>query len=320
MILLTGAAGFIGSCLLSDLIQEGKEVVICDDFSISEKEANYVNKAFKEKVEREALFDYLEEAGETISFVLHIGARTDTTDPNKAIFDKLNFDFTQKLWKWCVQKAVPMIYASSAATYGNGDLGFEDRHDIIESLLPLNEYARSKNNFDCWAIKEKDQPPFWAGLKFFNVYGPNEYHKGRMASVVWHAFNQIKKTGKMRLFRSHNPEFKDGEQRRDFVYVKDLIAVCLFLMEKRPSSGLYNLGTGKAETFKHLVDNLFLQLALPEHIEFIDTPEDIRENYQYFTEASIDKLRSVGYEKPFIPLAKGIEDYVQNYLKDLKYH
>ena len=320
MILLTGAAGFIGSCMLTDLIRHDKEVVICDDFSIKEKAANYEGKKISGQVERTELFDFLAKADNGISYVLHLGARTDTTDPNKAIFDELNFDFSTKLWEWCAQNNIPMIYASSAATYGNGKLGFEDRHDIIEEFLPLNEYARSKNNFDRWAIKQEKQPPFWAGLKFFNVYGPNEYHKGRMASVIWHAFNQIKETGKMKLFRSHHPDFKDGEQQRDFVYVKDLIAVCLFLMENKADNGLYNLGTGKAETFKHLVDNIFIQLDLPENIEFIDTPEDIRENYQYFTEAAMEKLRMAGYTKAFLPLAKGIEDYVQNYLKEGKYY
>lgn len=319
MILLTGAAGFIGSCLLTDLIRVGKEVVICDDFSIESKKDNFIEKEFAEKVERSQLFDFLEEK-KGIGFVFHIGARTDTTDQNKAIFDELNFDFSVKLWDWCVANQVPMVYASSAATYGNGDLGFEDSHDFIENLLPLNEYARSKNNFDCWVMKQEKHPPLWAGLKFFNVYGPNEYHKGRMASVIWHSFNQIKQTGKMKLFRSHHPDFKDGEQRRDFVYVKDLIKVCLFFLRDQPDSGLYNIGTGKAETFRHLVENVFLQMDLPEIIDFVDTPIEIRENYQYFTEAPMDKLRKAGYDRPFMPLSKGIEDYVQSYLMEEAYY
>jgi ADP-L-glycero-D-manno-heptose 6-epimerase len=212
------------------------------------------------------------------------------------------------------------VYASSAATYGLGENGYDDNESLIPQLKPLNPYGDSKNDFDIWALKQEEQPFFWAGLKFFNVYGPNEFHKGRMASVIWHTFNQIKKTGGMKLFRSHNPEFKDGEQMRDFVYVKDVVEVCMFLMHHRKNSGIYNLGSGKARTFIDLVKNTFKSLENEEVISFVDTPEDIRDKYQYFTEANMSKLKSIGYERPFHTLEEGVSDYVKNYLVEERYY
>jgi ADP-L-glycero-D-manno-heptose 6-epimerase len=206
------------------------------------------------------------------------------------------------------------VYASSGATYGEGDLGYSDDHELPFKLKPLNPYGESKNDFDKWALSQEKKPYFWAGLKFFNVYGPNEYHKGRMASVVFHAFNQIQASGGMKLFRSHRPDFKDGEQLRDFVYVKDVCSVCLFLMEHRSNSGIYNLGSGKARTFLDLARATFKALGKEEKIEFVDTPADIRDKYQYFTEARMEKLRSIGYDKPFTSLEEGVEDYVGNFL------
>jgi ADP-L-glycero-D-manno-heptose 6-epimerase len=229
-------------------------------------------------------------------------------------------DYSKKSWKRCAQQQIPLIYASSAATYGAGELGYDDNHDIVEKLQPLNAYGRSKNDFDKWVLKQTVQPPFWAGLKFFNVYGPNEYHKGRMASVIFHAFHQIKESGKVRLFRSHRPDFKDGEQLRDFVYVKDLTEVIWFLMNEKVSSGLYNLGTGKARTFIDLVKATFAALDKKPVIEFVDTPEDIREKYQYFTEANMSKLRNAGYFNTFTSLEDGVNDYVRNYLSQAKYY
>jgi len=232
----------------------------------------------------------------------------------------LNLNYTKNIWEKCTLYNIPLIYASSAATYGLGEYGYIDSHDVVENLKPLNPYGESKNDFDKWALKQDKKPPFWAGLKFFNVYGPNEYHKGRMASVILHAYKQINETGGMKLFRSHNPEFKDGEQLRDFVYVKDVVNVIQFLMENKPESGLYNLGTGKARTFIDLVKATFEAMGMPSQITFIDTPEDIRDKYQYFTEADMSKLKDAGYSKEFTSLEEGVNDYVVNYLSSGKYH
>ena len=315
MIIVTGAAGFIGSCLVSRLNSEGyNDLILVDDFSYPDKEENLVGKKFSEKIERNVFQTWLRENHRFVQFIFHIGARTDTTEFNRAIFDELNVYYTKEIWASCVEYGLPLVYASSAATYGNGEHGYNDDHSIINQLKPLNPYGESKNDFDNWAIEQELQPYFWAGLKFFNVYGPNEYHKGRMASVILHAFTQINKTGEMKLFRSHNPNFKDGEQLRDFVYVKDVTSICMFLMQHRKDSGIYNLGSGRARTFLDLVRNTFNAMKVPEKIGFVDTPIDIRENYQYFTEANMSKLKNIGYAEPFYTLEDGVKDYVENYL------
>jgi ADP-L-glycero-D-manno-heptose 6-epimerase len=315
MIVVTGAAGFIGSCLVSQLNQLGNEnVIIVDDFSHEEKNINLDGKKFLQKIDRLNFFSWLGIEKPKIDFLFHIGARTDTTEFNKQVFDELNVSYSKKIWRYCTENSIPLVYASSAATYGLGEYGYDDNHSVISKLVPLNPYGDSKNEFDNWVLNQKNQPPFWAGLKFFNVYGPNEYHKGRMASVIFHSFNQIQEKGSVKLFRSHNPNYKDGEQLRDFIYVKDLIDVCLFLRENKPTSGIYNLGSGEARTFLDLVKNTFKSLKKPVSIEFIDTPSDIRDKYQYFTEANMSKLRTAGYSKEFTSLEKGIEDYVSNYL------
>ena len=320
MIVVTGAAGFIGSCLVSQLNQIGiSDLILVDDFSISEKNKNLEGKEFIKKIDRSEFFSWLESTRPNIDFMYHIGARTDTTEFNKAIFDQLNVSYSQKIWNYCTIQSIPLVYASSAATYGLGEFGYDDNHALIPNLVPLNPYGESKNDFDKWVLSQINQPPFWAGLKFFNVYGPNEFHKGRMASVIFHAFNQIQEKGKVKLFRSHNPNFKDGEQLRDFIYVKDLIDVCLFLKDKKPASGIYNLGSGNARTFLDLVKNTFHSLNKQVEIEFINTPEDIRDKYQYFTEANMAKLREAGYTKEFSTLEKGVNDYVTNYLTTHSY-
>lgn len=320
MIVITGAAGFIGSNMAAFLNQKGfKDLVLVDDFSRKEKEQNFKSKTYTGLVEREKLFDWLEKNEKMVQFIIHLGARTDTTEFNESVFDKLNLNYSKQLWNACVQYGLPMIYASSAATYGMGELGYADDHAIIPDLKPLNPYGKSKNEFDKWVLKQERKPFFWAGLKFFNVYGPNEYHKGRMASVVFHAFRQISKSGKMNLFRSHNPDFEDGKQLRDFVYVKDVCDVIFFLMERRSDSGIYNLGTGTAQSFIELTHATFNAMNVKEVIEFIDTPKDIRDKYQYFTEAKMDKLRSIGYHKEFRKLSDGVSDYVKNYLIPGKY-
>jgi len=250
MIVVTDALGFIGSCLISKLNKEGvTNIVAVDDFSKVEKERNLEGKTLKTKVGRKDFISWLEDFNEEVGFIYHIGARTDTTEFDKDIFDELNLEYTKSIWKICSKCSIPLVYASSAATYGLGEFGYDDNHEIVEKLKPLNPYGDSKNDFDVWALKQKSQPPFWAGLKFFNVYGPNEFHKGRMASVIFHTFNQINQNGGMKLFRSHNPDYTDGGQLRDFVYVKDVVNVCLFLKNETPESGLYNLGTGTARTF-----------------------------------------------------------------------
>ncbi len=321
MIVVTGAAGFIGSALVGELLRQGwQDIVAVDDFSRSDKAPNLEGKALTAKVERNEFVAWLDAHEKRVQFIFHLGARTDTTEFNKAIFDELNVRFSQDVWERCVRYGIPLVYASSAATYGDGELGYSDEDDTLpERLMPLNPYGESKNEFDRWALRQERKPYFWAGLKFFNVYGPNEYHKGRMASVVFHAFNQIKASGGMKLFRSHRTDFKDGEQLRDFVYVKDLCNVCLFLMEHRKNSGLYNLGSGKARTFLDLARATFKAMGKEENISFIDTPEDIRDKYQYYTEAKMEKLRNIGYDRPFRTLEDGVNDYVVNYLAKKAY-
>jgi ADP-L-glycero-D-manno-heptose 6-epimerase len=320
MIIVTGAAGFIGSCLIARLNQDNfNEIIAVDHFSDPAKLKNLENKTIREKVDRDKFFDWLDKNYEHVEFIFHIGARTDTTEFDVNIFDQLNLNYTKEVWKRCVEYQIPLVYASSAATYGLGEKGYDDNEALIPELKPLNPYGDSKNEFDKWALNQEKKPFFWAGLKFFNVYGPNEYHKGRMASVIFHAFHQIQKTGGMKLFRSHNPDFKDGEQMRDFVYVKDVVEVCYFLMHHRKNSGIYNLGSGKARTFLDLVKATFKAMDKQENISFIDTPADIRDKYQYFTEANMQKLKNIGYSKKFYELEEGVNDYVKNYLLPSKY-
>ncbi len=320
MIIITGAAGFIGSNLVQKLNDEGfNDLILVDDFTDADKNKNLDQKSFTEKIQREDFFDWLDQEHRFVQFVFHIGARTDTAEMDQAVFDELNVGYSKAVWKKCVLYGIPLVYASSAATYGLGEFGFEDSHDVVNELKPLNPYGNSKNEFDQWVLQQESTPFFWAGLKFFNVYGPNEYHKGRMASVIYHAYNQIKITGKMKLFRSHNPDFKDGEQSRDFIYVKDVVDVLVYLMHHRKGSGIYNLGSGKARTFYDLVSNVFGAMNLEPVIEFIDTPEDIRDKYQYYTRANMDKLLSNGYDKTFYSLEEGVTDYVKNYLINEKY-
>jgi len=321
LILVTGAAGFIGSCMVGYLNRKGyNNIIIVDEFNEEDKKHNYEDKKIIARVDRNELFDWLVNHPMQIDFIFHLGARTDTTEFDYSVLEKLNVDYSKKIWDYCVKKNISLVYASSAATYGDGELGYKDDHELPYKLNPLNPYGKSKNEFDKWVLKEKKQPPFWAGLKFFNVYGPNEYHKERMASVIFHSFNQIKSTGKVRLFKSHKPAYKDGEQLRDFVYVKDVVDICYWLMNEKPASGLYNLGTGKARTFKHLVTAIFESLDKEPIIEFIDTPLDIRDKYQYFTEADMTKLRNAGYKEDFYSLEEGVETYVKNFLVDKKYY
>ena len=314
-IIITGAAGFIGSCMVSYLNRQGFEkLILVDEFDDEEKELNLLHKKYIVRVEREDFFGWVQREKPAVDFVFHLGARTDTTEFDYSVHQRLNVEYSQKMWNYCAMHNIPLVYASSAATYGEGELGYDDSHDIIEQLQPLNPYGISKNEFDKWVLHQDCHPPFWAGLKFFNVYGPNEYHKARMASVIFHSYNQIKKNGTVKLFRSHKEGYEDGEQLRDFIYVKDVIAVCYWLMEHQPASAIYNLGTGQARSFNDLVKSTFAGLDMQPSIEYIDMPADIRDKYQYFTEANMDKLRKAGYKDEFYSLEKGVDDYVRNYL------
>ncbi|MBX3238862.1 MAG: ADP-glyceromanno-heptose 6-epimerase [Chitinophagaceae bacterium] len=320
-IVVTGAAGFIGSCMTGFLNRHGYEnLILVDEFNRADKRQNLEDKKFSEQVDRDNFFEWLEDTQPDVDFIFHLGARTDTTEFDYAVHERLNYEYSQDIWNCCIVHHIPLVYASSAATYGAGELGYHDDHTLVEKLQPLNPYGVSKNEFDKWALRQQCVPPFWAGLKFFNVYGPNEYHKGRMASVIFHAFRQIQERGYVNLFKSHKPEFKDGEQLRDFIYVNDVTAVCLWLMENQPQSAIYNLGTGKARTFYDLAAATFKGAGKPVDIRFIDMPEDIREKYQYFTEADMNKLRNAGYTQPFFSLEEGVNDYVKNYLLTGKYY
>ena len=318
MIIVTGAAGFIGSYIVRKLNEENfNAIVAVDKFDDPVKNKNLDGLRIQEQVDLEEFLPWLDRHHELAEFIFHMGAITDTSEFDVQRLDRLNTQNTKDIWTRCIQYQIPLVFASSAATYGLGEIGYDDDEALIPKLKPLNPYGQSKQDFDVWALQQKETPLFWAGLKFFNVYGPNEYHKTRMASVIWHTFNQVQKTGTMKLFRSHNPKYKDGEQMRDFVYVKDVVDVCYFLMHHRKDSGIYNLGSGKARTFLDLTRAVFKALNKPESISFIDTPVDIRDKYQYFTEAKMDKLKNIGYSKPFHSLEDGANDYVQNYLMKL---
>lgn len=315
-IAITGAAGFIGSYLTGYLNQAGfHNLILVDDFSDERKHRNLEHKTFKEKVDREQFFDWYQQNSGSIKAIFHLGARTDTTEMDYAVHKKWNLDYSKKIWQLCTHHNIPLLYASSAATYGGGEHGYLDRHDIVQQLKPLNPYGVSKNEFDIWALQHEQAPPHWYGVKFFNVYGPNEYHKGRMASVIFHAYRQIKEKGEVMLFRSHKPEFEDGGQKRDFIYVKDVVRMCVWLMESRSADGLYNIGTGKARTFYDLVSAVFSTLSLEPKVNFIDTPEDIRDKYQYFTEADMNKFLSTGYSQTFHSLEDGVREYVSQFLE-----
>lgn len=323
MIVVTGAAGFIGSCMIGKLNREGFfDIVAVDDFSNTEKNKNLRGKNITHRVHRDDFFQWLSKNHRFTEFIFHIGARTDTTEHNKDLLDELNLEYSRKVWKCCIRYGLPLIYASSAATYGKGEIGYRDDHELVNRLKPMNLYGVSKNDFDKWVLQQRETPYFWIGLKYFNVYGPNEYHKGKMASVVYHAYKQVKETGRIRLFRSHNPEYADGEQKRDFIYIMDVLDVMYYLMHHRQksNSGIYNLGTGNAETFLSLAGAVFVTLGLKENIQFIDTPEELREKYQYFTEAPMEKLRAAGYKQGFTPLEKGIREYILMYLEPGKYY
>lgn len=321
VIAITGAAGFIGSYLTGYLNKLGyDQLILVDDFGNDQKMLNLEGKRYIQKIDRNEFVQWLKDNAGTVKYIFHLGARTDTTEMDYAVHKKWNLDYSIAIWNVCTEQKIPLLYASSAATYGNGELGYKDAHDIIKELQPLNPYGRSKNDFDIWALEQQQCPPFWAGVKFFNVYGPNEYHKERMASVLFHAYKQIRENGRVKLFRSHNPMYSDGGQMRDFVYVADVVSMCTWLMEQQTAKGLYNIGTGKARTFLDLIKAIFDTMGIEPKIEFIDTPADIRDKYQYFTEADMNKLFNAGYNKELYSLEEGVKDYVSNYLIENRHY
>lgn len=315
-IIITGAAGFIGSCLVGFLNEKNIDnLVLVDDFSRKDKASNLQGKKYLYKVHREQIFEWLDNHDDEVEMIIHLGAKTDTTILEHDIFKKLNTEYTKKLYDFCTEKNIRLIYASSAATYGNGELGYRDDEEIIYQLQPMNPYAISKNDIDKYIFRQEEKPAQVVALKFFNVYGPNEYHKGRMASVIFHAYNNILKSGRITLFRSHRDDYNDGEQKRDFIYVKDVVKVIYYMMNQEHISGIYNLGTGQARSFNDLAKALFSAINHKASIQYTDTPENIRDTYQYFTEADMKKLLSTGYNDTFYTLEEGIKDYAHNYLE-----
>jgi len=313
MIIVTGAAGFIGSAIISHLNKNGqKDIIAVDILRKNDKWKNLRSLDIADYLDREQLFDYLLKSN-SVKAIIHMGACSATTEQDTNYLMENNYRYTLQLAQFCIEKNIRFIFASSAATYGMGEHGYDDDESALQNLKPMNMYGFSKQLFDLKARREG-----WlnkiAGLKFFNVYGPNEYFKGDMSSVIFKAYNQIKESGKVKLFKSHHPDFNDGEQLRDFVYIKDVLNVVQYLMDNPHVNGILNTGTGKARSFKDLVTATFTAMKIEPNIEYIDMPESIRDRYQYFTEAKMDKLIKTGYAHKFHSLEEGIADYVQNYL------
>lgn len=313
-IVVTGGAGFIGSCIVRELNNNGiKDIIIVDDIGCTEKWLNIRNKKYIEYVNKNEFLKNIDNYGR-IEAIIHMGAQSSTTEKDFDYLWKNNFEYTRTLWEYCANNGISFIYASSAATYGDGSNGFDDQQDI-DKLLPLNGYGYSKQVFDLWVKHQaKSFPKQHVGLKFFNVYGPNEYFKGSMASMVFHGFNQIKSNGTISLFKSNNPNYQDGEQLRDFVYVKDICDVVFWLINNSNVSGLFNIGTGVARSFKNLAEATFSALGIKANIKYIDMPEHLIKKYQYYTKAEMTKIKDEGYNREFTSLEDGVSDYVRNYL------
>lgn len=315
MVIVTGANGFIGSVMVWELNQKGvTDIVAVDSVSLSERNL-LAKRSIKKFLLKDELWAFLdsEEAKKNVTWIIHMGACSSTTETNKDFLWENNTYYTQRIFEWCTEHSKSMIYASSAATYGAGELGFDDTTDP-EKLRPLNLYGESKVLFDRWALKQTKTPPHWYGLKFFNVFGPNEYHKEAMSSVAFKAYNQIKSTGELGLFKSADPNYKDGEFMRDFVYVKDVTGWMAELMDKKPANGVYNMGFGKPRTWLDLAGSVFSAMKKEMKINWLEMPENIRGQYQYFTEAKTDKWLKAGMSPAKWPLEKAVADYVQNYL------
>ncbi|MAS86748.1 MAG: ADP-glyceromanno-heptose 6-epimerase [Micavibrio sp.] len=322
MIIITGGAGFIGSNLAAKLQEEGiTDIVICDMLGKDNKWKNFAKRELKDIVRPDALFEYMNGYKDKIDAIFHLGAVSSTTEYDADLVVNANFVFSRNLWKWAANNDVPLFYASSYATYGDGSAGFEDDDtpEGLEKLLPLNPFGWSKHLFDRRIAriaqdKTEKMPPQWAGLKFFNAYGPNEYHMGSQQSVVSTLYPQITVGASAKLFKSYNPEYKDGEQKRDFVYVRDIVDVLYWFYKEKPKSGIYNIGTGEARSFNDLANAIFGAVKMEPKISYIDMPDTLRDKYQYITEASNAKLKAAGYDKPFTSLEDGVKDYIDNYL------
>ena len=320
MIILTGGGGMIGSMVAWHLNTQMNfdDFVIVDDLINEQQENNFNKRKFIEYISKDDLKQYLNNK-KNVSAIIHMGAISATTESKFNRLLQSNIRFSQALWHWCAKNKVPFIYASSAATYGDGSVGYGDNELELDKLSPLNAYGYSKHFFDRWVqlelSKNQPTPPQWCGLKFFNVYGPNEYHKERMASVVFHAFNQFKETNKIKLFKSEHPSYADGMQIRDFIYVKDAVKIIIFFLSNNNFSGLYNAGTGNAETFKALAEAVLINTkGQPDNIKYIEMPNDLKGKYQYYTQATMNKINSIGFNDKFMNLKEGVTDYLDNYL------
>ncbi|QZP17637.1 ADP-glyceromanno-heptose 6-epimerase [Methylophilales bacterium] len=323
MIILTGGGGMIGSMIAWHLNTQMNfdDFVIVDDLINEQQENNFNKRKFIAYIAKDDLKKYLNDK-KNVSAVIHMGAISATTESNFNRLLQSNIRFSQALWHWCAENKVPFIYASSAATYGDGSVGYDDNESELDKLSPLNAYGYSKHFFDRWVqlelSKNQPTPPQWCGLKFFNVYGPNEYHKGRMASVVFHSFNQFKESNQIKLFKSEHPSYADGMQVRDFIYVKDAVKIIIFFLNNNNFSGLYNAGTGNAETFKALAEAVLINIkGQPDDIKYIEMPNDLKGKYQYYTQATMNKLNSIGFNDNFMNLQEGVTDYLENYLLTL---
>ena len=320
MIIVTGGAGFIGSAIVWELNSRGEsDIIIVDELGTDNKWKNLVGLKFEDFINKNVFLDQVLTGKHLeVDSIIHMGANSSTTEKDADSLLSNNYEYTKKLAEFCLWNDIKFIYASSAATYGDGSLGFDDDLNLTMKLRPLNMYGYSKNLFDIWAIRH-DAFKEIVGIKYFNVYGPNEYHKGDMRSVVHKAFEQVRDTGKVKLFKSRNPEYNDGEQKRDFIYVKDAVNMTLHFLEHKEKSGLYNVGSGKARTWNDLVTALFKSLNLPLNIEYIDMPVYLADKYQYFTEATIKRIKQTGYKKQLNSLETGVSDYVKNYLLGKQY-
>lgn len=314
--IVTGAAGFIGSAFVEAARQRGATVVSVDDKGAFDARPEHKGLDFGQRLDIGELEGFLA-TNPKVDAVIHMGACSDTMELDESVHRRLNIEYSQMLWKWCTEAKVPLVYASSAATYGGGERGYDDDEAKLPELQPLNPYGWSKQKVDLWILGEERagrKPPTWAGFKFFNVYGFGERHKGRMASVILHSFDQINREGKVRLFKSHKDGIADGDQRRDFVYVGDVVDVLFFAAQGKIARGVYNLGSGKARSFADLARATFVAMGKEPNIEFIDMPEQLRERYQYFTEATMKRLQSAGYDRPFTSLEEGAKKYVDRLL------